>query len=122
MFIIELFDETSPPPRRKQSPVAEATKVSAKERILNPGINVGDTVYIKAPGFDYMVRTAKFLRIGPSGLATVKLTAPLESGTDVPDYFKGATTLAVPPSWLHANEESVWPTPEWMKRKQQKAE
>jgi hypothetical protein len=102
--------------------INEATHVSAKERILNPGINVGDMVYVKAPGYDYMLRTAKLLRIGPSGLATIELTAPLESNAKVPDYFKGATTLAVPPSWLHADEKSAWPVPEWMKKKQQQAE
>ena len=105
-----------------KSSVNEATKLSTKERILRPGVKVGDTVLVKAPGYEYVVRTAKFLRIGPSGLATVKLSAPLGDNSNVPDYFKGATTLAVPPSWLHSDVDSAWPKPEWLKRKEQQQE
>lgn len=116
MFLSDLFNNQG------QSNLLEATRVTAKERILNPGIKVGDTVYIKAPGYDYTLRTAKFLRIGPSGLATVKLSAPLDDNSNVPDYFKGATTLAVPPAWLHSDVDAAWPKPEWLKRKEQQQE
>ena len=71
----------------------EGTKVSAKEKVLNPGVEVGKHVFVQAPGFDSIFKAGKFLRIGPSGLATVLLNAPLESN--------GERRIAVPPSWLY---------------------
>ena len=77
------------------------SKVSAKEKMLNPGVEVGATVAVKAPGFDYMVKYGKFLRIGPSGLATVILNEPLDSS--------GETRIAVPPNWLHTDIQPAYP-------------
>jgi hypothetical protein len=89
-------------PKKKNKKVTEATLTKAESR-FNPGVEVGSMVSIKAPGYDWMVKFARFVRIGRSGLAHVEFKEPLPS--------TGETSLAVPPSWLYASVEDAMPNP-----------
>jgi len=76
-----------------------------------PGIAAGETVVVKDPRTEHTLRMGKFVKVGPSGLAHVELTAPLKDDGIVPHNLVGKTRVAVPISWLHPSIGKAWPQP-----------
>ena len=68
--------------------------LSMSEVKLDPGCKVGDTVSAVNPQHTWQTNNAKFVRIGRSGLAHLKLSTPDDDGE---------TQVAVPVGWLHRN-------------------
>ena len=79
--------------------------LSAEEAKQNPGVEVGKQVCIKVPGKSHVIRYAKLIRWGRSGLAMVQAN--------------DGEKFSVPPSWVFASEDDAWPAPKWTKKSKQ---
>jgi hypothetical protein len=101
-------------------PVKKTTEayVSAGEKKMNPGVEVGNTVSIKAPQYEWMVKFGKFDSVGPSGLANIILNTPLPNDQNVPADLRGSRKISVPVSWLFKDVDQAWPKPDYSKPRQ----
>jgi hypothetical protein len=86
---------------------ASIPKLPASELKTNPGVNlnelIGRYVWVMVPEHPHIAKSAKVLRIGDSGLVTVKLKTPVGNDKLVPDFFKGEQKISVRPSEIYVD-------------------